>query len=129
MDKRGKKMIYELTEEKRKRLYCLLGEKWHEEVAPFTCSCGYHKPEDEEWITLEEHIEAQLSRTFTTYQDAHELFKKLVETGKWDKFEDFSAYKWFLERKTTGKPFIVWLFLSNHQRSCWLVAEFIQKEK
>jgi hypothetical protein len=121
-------MTYLLTEERKKRLTEFLGECWHTyNGSSWVClqeGCNAHTPEDK-------------NRTFDTLQDAHDIFKKLEEVGKWSDFIIFNLKREspegvnILVNGVAGmvSEFTKWLFLDNHQRSCWLVAEFLEEEK
>ncbi len=59
--------------------------------------------------------------TFTTWPDLGVLVEKLVETGKWDEFEEWiGALKWKCE-----EPIMVYIF-SVPSRFCWLCSEFLK---
>jgi hypothetical protein len=132
---------YKITEEMRKLLTEVLGEKYHEwvEQIPFTkemkesgfvqvalCSCG----------TFSCH---EINRTFTTDQDRTDLFRKLVELGKFNKFLMYLAdasvgyFKNFIDKDDTyyyGFRFIEDLLIKfSPERACVLVSQYWKENK
>jgi hypothetical protein len=64
---------------------------------------------------------------YDTPQDAHDLAKKLVEMGKWEKFWYDQFYRPEIDKSSTCAA---WLFAEPESpaRFCWLVAKFMEEE-
>lgn len=123
----------ELIEGDKKALTEFLGECWHEwqdirgsvKQELFAClKCGE--------VCKGIVSIAQKQRTFTTWEDLGALKEKLVETGKWNDFDEWAYMKWdslkpFNDLSRRLEEQSDWLFTLN--RFCWLVSEFLRKEQ
>lgn len=118
--------MYDLTAEDCKYLAEFLGECWHE----WHRSAGFG-----DWICLkckDEVMALKGHRTFSTPQDLHDLFNRLVEMGKWEEFYQYATrsykesfvliWKDVLEHEVSQ-----WLFI-NPARFCWLMKEFLGRK-
>ena len=87
-------MTYKMTDEYRKVLTEMIGEKLHEIVSEqpyevdtvivdslYRCSCGYEFHAN----VINKHI-IVANRTFTTDPDMMKVFRCLVDSGKWKDF-------------------------------------------
>ncbi len=95
-----------------------LDEKWHEWVdTDGFCSCGqYHHPLGK--------LPCDMNQSFTTFQVAGELAKKLVEKKLYVGLY-WSAWICYVEDDLTGRSeeeFSFWL-MTNPQRFAWLVVQ------
>ena len=76
---------------------------------------------------------ATANRTFTTDQDRTDLFRKLVELGKWWDFYYYVLPVYANTEKQFGgvkiQDFVVWLFIDSPARACWLVIKFWKEDK
>lgn len=116
-------MTYKLDDDRRKLITeKLLGEKWHDVViedGSYVCkTCG---------IVAQSCLTACsfYCRTFTTDTDMMVVFRKLVDTGKYD------IFKFTIKTKLTfvlpiGTFKEEWLFYEP-ERFCWLVSEWMKE--
>jgi len=66
------------------------------------------------------------NRTFDNRNDLMDLYQKVYEGRKWNKFREFCAGN-YNRKHITGKRFITWLFCldgKNYEPHCKMVAEF-----
>lgn len=97
-----------MNDEMRKALTKCIGEEW---IDPLKKSDPYNRP-------------------FTTPDDAHDVFKALVDKGDWETFCKFCELEW--ENKNHYVDFDVaiftrWLFL-DPEHFCALAGEWMMKE-
>ena len=124
-----------LTDDDRKLLTKFMGEEYHDVAISFhdgkvsKCSCGARG-----YIARFEC--KKNNRTFTTYEDALLLAKKLAEKGDWEEFVEF-AWRYDSEKdpyinKYPKKLYdcycMAWLFIDDPRRIPWLVANFLKGE-
>lgn len=100
---------YKLTDEQRKMLTELLGEKWRVITTPHAsiggnCDCDFCKIDN---------------RTFATDSDMMAVYRKLVDNNMWDSFYWSSGID---EIPISGLFYIPETF-------CWLVWSFINNQK
>jgi hypothetical protein len=110
-------MTYKITEDDRK---LLTGEVLGE------CNKDYCEDDPDHGVSCPDArngCAGLKSRTFTTDQDRTDLFRKLVELGKWHRFER-SVYYNHYKYKLVFIDYTQWLFIDNPERACCLVAEF-----
>ena len=118
--------MHELTEDDKKRLTEFLGEclhepYWHDMRGTICYKCDHSL-----------NGISDMYRQFTTWEDLGALKEKLVETGKWNDFDEWAYMKWdslkpFNDLSRRLEEQSDWLFTLN--RFCWLVSEFLRKEQ
>jgi hypothetical protein len=117
---------YTLTDKQVKRLMTFLGE----------CDCGLNDrinsfDQDEVWRCSLCKLPVRVKRYFSTPQDAHDLAVKLVEVGRWNKFEDSTELPWLYDAGWGDDDLYQagWL-LTDPTRFCYLVNLYLEgKEK
>jgi hypothetical protein len=124
-------MTYTLTDEQKKALTLMMGECWHEpyNAGQLTWGGGYHN-----WFCskCKKKIGADgWHRTFASDKDMLDLFRWLVDKGKWEQFY-WLAFEYLLDtgdgETGFGDPFIAKeLFLGDPKRACWLVSQAREK--
>jgi hypothetical protein len=118
-----------LTDDEKKLLTELLGERWHDIELSFhdgmvsTCSCGAGG--------VKARMECpKNNRTFTTWQDLGDLKNKLAEKGLWQEFYQLCA------RNYKATRMVNWKWIDESSVSSWLinpgvfiplVAEFLKR--
>jgi hypothetical protein len=137
---------YILADEQRKRLTEFLDECWHHWKVAFPqegvtdydmrghkCRCGMYWPV----FRTDGPI---IKRTFSTPTDAHDLAKKLVNSGKWGIFRHwvYNSYEIPNEYFNEGNDeysnfdsdFDRWLFAEPESpaRFCWLANSFLEEK-
>jgi hypothetical protein len=123
---------YKITEEDRKLLTEILGECWHEIDTTYPLD-----PKNTMYCyTCEEYVERvvtnktklHINHTFTTDQDRTDLFRKLVELGKWEDFYNYTTDAFLNDDGCGLDKFTQWLFIDNPERACKLIVMFWESE-
>lgn len=113
---------YNLTTEDRKKLTEFLGECWHTNYISEEGKC-YDCKKKIDFINIFNR------RTFTTPDEQHAVFCKLVETKRWNKFKDyFFENVWRFENNVCDYDWDVALFI-NPKRFCKLVNDYLKEIK
>lgn len=115
-------MTYTMTDDRRKLLTeKVLGECWHDFGAPrdenLIPMCG--KCNQSKMFPWVKH------RLFNTWQDLGDVFKKLVDDGKFNDFSDWVYVEYIITKKIM---YMAWLFYSP-ERFCWLVSKWLKEGK
>lgn len=103
---------YKMTDEKRKMLTKLLGERWHVPYRFWDYGCGMMRE-----VT---------NRTFTTDADMLAVFRKIEGNGLWDFYMLFVDKVYRESKSYVGLT--AWLFLDNPERACCLAADFLEEQ-
>lgn len=130
----GAIMNYKLTKEDHKKLTEFLGKCWHEiirtEVSKYETTIECKKCGRNVYGR-----NYQYTKTYTTPDEQHEVFKKLVHTAKWFEFLSFArkCYADYLEKTTaddlnelTDLDFSIWLRYYP-ERFNKLVSEYLKE--
>jgi len=128
-----------LSDESKKRLTEFLGECWHELGSDDHMCIKCQKYLQGLWLRnpqgeAEFRINKRQFRSFSPndWQSLGDLKDKLVEKGRWEKFEDY-AFNIFSEMLYVGVPEAMhttptqWLL--NAPRFCKLVGEFLKEAR
>lgn len=94
-----------MNDEMRKALTKCIGEEW---IDPLKKSDPYNRP-------------------FTTPDDAHAVFKALVDKGDWEGFYMFASERLEEDDPCETKDIKIWLFL-DPEHFCALAGEWMMKE-
>ena len=132
-----------MNDETSKKLTEYIGECWHKykfietSIDYWICRCGQRAipfPKDKG------PVDGYRNRSFNCPDDAHIVFKAMVDKGDWGKFYEFARDEWARSNETISYPvdgesdldyadtFIRWLFL-DPARFCTLAGEWLMKEK